>query len=472
MSINDLDFYTLNKIAYHLDIQSLYNFSRSSKNFKDVCQKVEYKQEWEKEIYDTFIDVVVDSIDLSSDVITSNNMFMIEAALNMIQYINGFIHNITKGFDNVKYPEEVIQVILKLSEILVNNVNKDMAVLCFESLANSSADDSRYEYSKEPGFSFKKNEFLKVADVFNERNSSCERIASCTYYRIPREINLTLLDEDKRLLGLVKNVTKLYQIPDTVTALAMQTIFGCKNQKVINQEKVPFRLMEEKELSLLINRLLDIQNMNLKNILSRSTFPKKIISYLTKFSYFAQLESFNQLIESYASFVKKMQYFCSVLYDKDKIACKKGGLFELVINKEYTKFLLKSVCIDNESKIYDKDDEQQKFKYSFRGHRNPLNIFYWSNHETDICYSINDMNVESYIEQDADFDLIRDDTDREDIEELNNIFNKFLFDIYLFKSYYLPPKFTITFLKLLYYVNQPLCYKYRDYYHVTLVNLK
>lgn len=180
MSINSLDYYTIMNIASHLDIQSLYNFSRSSKTIKEICQKINRKEVWEKGLYTIFIDLIFDSIDLTevlSEVKTSNTIFSIEAALNVIQYVDGIIYNIKRGLSGIQHPNEVIQFILSLSEVLVNFSFENTFVMCVGTI----------EPEDETGFICEK--FTDADHLFIEKDNSHERkiIKSCSYHKIPND---------------------------------------------------------------------------------------------------------------------------------------------------------------------------------------------------------------------------------------------------------------------------------------------
>jgi len=395
MSINSLDYFTIINIASRLDLQSFYNFSRTSKTFKEVCQKVDYLKVWGKETYDIFIDVIIDSV-VNDEAKMSNNIFLIEASLSMIQYVNSIINNITREFQMFQHPNEVIQFILALPEVLLNIEYKDTLILCTEPIKNSV-------HSRNLGeFSCSENTFYQAEHLFVEDNDSQsnkdgrKKIKSYTYLKLPKRvknIEVLLKDEEfQHFCSIIRKMSKFADISDKTIASAMQILF--KLYPTLGYSKsTPLKFMNQKKLSLLINQLLDIRNMNIKYILSSNIHFKQLLNNVMIFSQVTTHNSFDILIEECMYFVKYFHAF--LLHEVETL------IYGIILMKEYIKLLFKSLsCIE---KKIDYKNQKYEFKFVLHGAHNQIELFCWWGKGCNIRYFIDGVSVdpETVLEEDV-----------------------------------------------------------------------
>jgi len=395
----------------------------------------------------------------------SNNIFLIEAFLNVIQYANSIINNITREFTMFQHSKEVIQFILSLPEILLNLNYKDTLVLCVGPVRKYS--DGLKE------FSCSENTFTEARYLFVEENDlqsnsgGRKRIKNCTYLKIPKdEISIEALLKDKEFQDfscIVRKVTKITDISDKTIAKVIQFIFGIYSPMVYPLS-TPRKFMKEKKLSLLTKQLLDIRNTNIRYILSRNTVLKKLVNNVLIISKFTSHNSFNQLIEQYMSFVKHFHSFClSDKPDWSEIDLNESCRYELVLKKEYIKFLFKSLsCIEEKN-----DFENQKYEHEFllHGPHNQVQLFYYWDKERNIKYLINGITVDTNT-------IIYEDIKLEKVTQIiNNFLNKNLRQNEMEKQVILKPIICIRLLGIFLYVHG----RYAGYdgcYHTAIVNLE
>jgi len=476
MSINSLDYFTIINIASRLDLQSFYNFSRSSKTFKEVCQKIDCKKIWGKETYDIFIDVIIDSV-VNCEAKMSNNLFLIEASLNVIQYVNSIINNITREFTMFQHSKEVIQFILSLPEILLKLNYEDTLVLCVGPVRKYS--DGLKEFSCSEN-TFSETRYLFVGENdFESNNEKRKRIKNCTYLKIPKDkISIEVLLKDKEFrdfCSIVRKVTKVKDISDELIAKVIQIIFGIYSSMAYPLS-TPRSFIKEKKLSLLIKQLLDIRNTNIKYILSRNTLLKQLVNNVLIISKVTSRSSFDKLIEQYIYFVKHFHIFC--LSDKEKrtdlseeeridldegVDLSEECRYELVSRKKYIKFLFKSLsCIEEKN---DYENQKYEHKYLLHGPHDEVELLYWWDKEWNIKYLINGVTIDTNT-------IIYDDIKLQKIIEIINIYLiKNLHQNKMERKLILKTIFCLRLLETFLYVHGRYA-SYGNYYHTAIVNLQ
>jgi len=466
MSINSLDYYTIKNIASHLDVQSLYNFSRSSKAIKEICQKINRKKVWEKDFYEIFVDLIIDSIDLTCEGKTSNTMFSIEASLNVIQYVDGIIYNIKRGLAGIQHSNEVIKFILSLSEVLVNLSFQNTLIMCVGTI--EPEDETGFICEK---FSSADHLFIEEDNWHNER----KRIKSCSYHKIPNDAkvkHIEVLLKDKEFLEFCEKIRKILKNTDIkykTIALSMQILFGI-HCNISYEESTNLRCIEKKELSLLINQLLDIRNTNTKHILSRNILPKKLISYVLCFCKFTSHQTFIELVQRYIRFAKSFQWFFLMAFDFDM-----DSFSDLVVYKEYANVLFKSAsCIEKKrGKLSATGDSYHyNLKYLLVGPHSQVEIIYMPKDHFDLCFSIDGIYMEIVLMEVDEYE----EEEREEIEKVNQIINNFLIKNLHLNEVKTQPvvtlRFTLSFLSMLKFDKDLFIYNYHDYYHLAVVKLQ
>jgi len=461
MSIHSLDYFTIINIASRLDLQSFYSFSRTSKTFKEVCQKVDCNKVWEKETYDIFVDVMIDSI-VDCEAKMSNNIFLFEASLNMIQYVNSIINNITREFHMFKHPKEVIQLISPLAEVLLNIDYKDTLILCAGPVRRYSKGFEKFSCSEN---TFYQSEHLFVEENDSQSNNNERKsIKSYTYLKIPKRVkSIEVLLKDKEFqnfCSIVRKMTKFTDISDKTIAFAMQILF--KFYPTLEYSKSTLlKFMDQKKLSLLINQLLDIRNMNIKYILSRNILLKQVMNNVMIISNVTSHHSFNEFIEHYMYFVKYFHGFC--LTDVGERAdLSKTLIHDLFSKKEYIKFLFKSLsCI---GKKIDYKNQKYEFKFLLHGPHNQIELFYWWGKEFNIRYFIDGVNVdpETILEEDIKVKKVA--------EIINNCLMKNLHNKEVEGQENITPLIVLLLLRLVLFVRGSVNYK--GYYHAAIINLE
>jgi len=252
-------------------------------------------------------------------------------------------------------------------------------------------------------------------------------------------------------------MTKVTDIPDKIIALVIQVLFGVRSCMAC-PKSTPLSFMDAKKLLLFINELLDIRNMNIRYILSRNILLKKLVNNVMIFSKFTSHNSFNKLIEQYIYFVKHFHgYFLS---NKEKrIDMSESCRYELVLKKEYIKFLFKSLsCIEN---------QKHEYKFLLHGPHNQVEIFSWMDKEWLIRYLIDGLTVVSETNL-GEYMKVRKVIATQII---NNFLTKNLHKNEMERQQILTPAFCVLLLKTIMSVH---CryYNYESCYHTAIVNLK
>jgi len=481
--MNSLDHYSLINIANHLDLHSLYNLSRTSKTFKDICQNINHLKIWKKEVHDIFIDLLFDSVDISHQSRMATNMFLMESVLNVIQYSNEIHHNLVRGFTKCKHSDEVINYILKLSNVLLNVNYKYKSVFCFRSVdkddhdkdswVESSSDEESDDMNEKFEFICKGYDFSKVVHLDCWTN---KQIWNCYYFKIPKHTNkenVKMLHKDiayQEFCNEVQKMTNPFKISEAAKATAVQVIFGYDDETCY-RENTPLRFIEEKELALLINRLQDIRNLNMKHILSSNQLPTKLVAYLMCLSTFVSVQDFTEVIDYCVNFAKCFFHDFDCLFRCGDVFNSRVETFlsELMMNKEYTKYLFKSAYIDkkklqrNDFIIYDHVLRCWKFKHILMGLYDQVEIFFWEGNERDCCYLVNGAKVDSEF------------VDTEEVGKITKTINGFLLKNLATPDSKTQPnithKFTMLFLTMLFKVSKPYTDSYDSNYHVTVINL-
>jgi len=494
MSINQLDCYTVDSIANLLDIQTLHNFSRTCKTFKEICHQLDNRKRWQKDVYSVFLDAVFDHMDSSNDEIL-RNLTNIEACLNTFQYTSEVKANIISRLENRKHSSEVIDFILTLSEVLSNHNYNDHSVLLFESVENNDPLGGPSVYDgfealveffgktsieeKESGFSCKifedddstKLDHIYIEDVSEIDDVIMQRTESYFYYKIEKAFDVKVLQdkEFKELCCEIRKLTNLHGTQDTVIAEAFVTLFSESNESLPRQETKTSRILTEQELSLITNRLQVVQNCNIKSLLLRTEYLKTLVQYINIFSHFVSKQVFKEFIKDLTNFLKLFP--CRRLTESHEA---------LLANIEYTKFLLiSSYVVPGERIIYEENDDDLSFTFSgyyLVGNEQVHLLYSMDPYQTLEC-TINDIEIDSAVLLNYDpMFLMFFPLNHEQILAVNQavtIIKDFIENNFKRNNDEVLPvvtsQFVIAFFNVLYYVNQPIAYNYNDYYHMTVV---
>jgi len=471
MSIQSLDSFTISTIAKLLDIQSFYNFSRTCVTFKDICQKINQKRIWQKEVYAAFIDVVFDYGDSTCPRRTFRLTSYIESCLNIVQYAHGIKENITSRLAKGKHPSKVIELILVLSEALLHIDYEENSLLFFESIEHNPADgtlgDNHVSNENISGFKHIKDDFSILTLVYSYYEDEFDseivkRINSSSYYSLEKQLDVRMLCKDKDFHGLcskIRKLTKLHGAPDAMIAMAFQILLG-QNEKKLNYHKGDtVREITMEELSLIKSRLSTIQNKNMKHLSSKTRVLKELMQCTASFSHFVLKEELKDFIGDLIGFTKLFL-----------ICISEESLELLTENQEYTKFLMKSSYIHSGDRLFFKDpyDKIIKSRYNLFG-IDQVDIVFWVDKDGEVFCTVNDLEIRAAV-----LDNYEDEAEEEDIEIVAEVVE--IIESFIQKNFHIrrcvTHEFVLAFLNLLYFVNYPIAYEYGDYYHMTFVNDK
>jgi len=468
MSIFDLDSYTLDAIINLLDIRSLYNFSRTCQKFKNICHEIDDKRTWQKQVYGIFAMTAFDSVHDSQfkNRLLDCNLILIEACVNVIQYTYQVQENITARFaDNTKHSNEVIELMLALSEVLLD-LNYEKNSLLFVEGADNDPIEDEYdsEDEKESGFNCVKVDPLQLHYLYDSEESEIKkrRKNSIIYYKIFKEFDIKLFLKDKEFQDLccrIRTMTKLDKVPDEVIAIAFQTLFGPTTNKLAYRKKEFVRTMTIEELHLLNNRVFTLRNNNLKQILARTNV-SKLIQYCTSFYHFVSKEIFKDFMNDLVGFVKIFKCMFMEVYQT----------FAFLENKEIATFLMQSTYVEGGERLIflDKEDGYPKYRYNLVGGDTSVDIVYRRDDGGEIYCWVNGIDLEDLGYQGGFEDP---DENHDDIKQLLGFFNDFIDQNYRRKEgeTAISARYVVSFLNLLYKVTQPITYSYENFYHLTVV---
>jgi len=470
MSIFDLDSYTIYAITNLLDIRSLYNFSRTCQKFKDVCHEIKDKRAWQKQVYGLFAKTVLDSVDVVGTGTTDGNLILIEACLNVIQYTYEVQENIISRLDvNIKHSNEVIELMLGLSEVLLNRNYDENCVLFVEGTVNNlltdellddptdeDDEDVYVDYDKIPGFNCMKVDPLKLEYLHDSDNKI--RSKNSLYYKIFKEFDMKLFLQDEEFQDLcceIRTTTKLDEVPDTIIAIAFQILFGPTVKKISYHNKESVRTMTTEELHLLKNQVFTLRNNNLKHILSR-TDVSKLIQYCTSLYHFVSKEKFKDFMDDLIGFLKTFK----------KILVKEDSFLK---DKEITAFLLQSSYIEYGERImfFKIQVGHPKYQYNLDGSDTKLDIVYWRDEGEYLYCSVNDVILE--IEM---LEIEDPGENNKDIKKVLGFFNNFIDRNYKRKEgeTVISEQYLVSFLNFLFEVTEPISYSYKHFYHMSIIN--
>jgi len=385
--------------------------------------------------------------------------------LNVIQYTYQVQESITARFDdNTKHSNEVIELMLTLSEVLLDLNYEKNSVFFVEGADNDPiADEEDSEDEKESGFNCVKEDPLQLHCLFDiEHIEINKRRKNSLYYKIFKEFDIKLFLEDEEFQDLccrIRTTTKLDDVPDKVIAIAFQTLFGPTTNKLPYREKESVRTMTIEELHLLKNWVFTLRNNNLKRILAR-TDVSKLIQYCTSFYHFVSKEIFKDFMNDLVGFVKIFKCMFMEVYQT----------FAFFENKEIATFLMQCTYVEGGERLIflDKEDGYLKYRYNLVGGDTSVDIVYRRDEDGEIYYWVIGIDLEDLGYQGGFEDP---DENHDDIKQLLVIFNDFIDENYKRKEgeTVISARYIVSFINLLYKVTQPITYSYENFYHMIVV---
>jgi len=372
--------------------------------------------------------------------------------------------NITARFDDhTKHSNEVIELMLALSEVLLNLDYEKNSLLFVEGAVNDPLEDEDdSEDEKESGFNCVKVDPLQLHYLYDiEDREINKRRKNSLYYKIFKEFDIKLFLKDKEfqdLCGRIRTMTKLDEVPDKVIAIAFQMLFKPTTNKLAYRKKESVRTMTIEELHLLKNRVIILRNNNLKQILAR-TDVSKLIQYCTGFYHFVSKEIFKDFMDDLVGFVKIFKCMFMEVYQT----------FAFLENKEIATFLMQSTYVEGGERLFffDKNDDYLKYRYNLAGRGISVEIVYWRDEGGDIHCSVNGTKLENMV-----LWGYRDlDESHEDTKQLLSFFNNFIDENYKRKEgeTAISSRYIVSFLNLLFKVTQPITYSYEYFYHTSFI---
>jgi len=336
MNINQLDFYSTSYLIKFLDIRSFKQFSRTCKSFNRLCSQVEKPHQWEKELYDLYIDTVFYSVDRDNSKQTLTNIYLTESAINTVAYFHKIKENLKKLINEL-HSNELINFIFHCIDIFshfTNNTN-DIQLHIWE---GSSFHMRLYDSTEY--FQFFENDLMKKIIMESESKGK--------YYGIIQKGELLagkiLHNADfMALCSKLKTLSPaINKISNTIILKMLELIFGLKVNYLSNETQATenHRCITIKETLKIDSCLLNHRNKTLKSISRKN---KALIVFIETFLIFADFLPLTKLKTYAVNLVNFTQSFYIIA------STYKYG--ENLAYETLSKFLLKSLNPNSEKEV-------------------------------------------------------------------------------------------------------------------------